>query len=168
MSFDTAFHAVLQNEGGYTNDERDPGNWTGGKVGQGTLKGTKYGISAAAYPDLDIKNLTPDVARSLYYTDYWTATGCQYLPDAVAGVVFDMAVNSGPGHAIRTLQKAVKVPVDGILGPKTIAAVQGADPGYLFRAFNGARLEFLTGLDDKRWLAFGRGLVKRVARFLQA
>jgi hypothetical protein len=37
-------------EGGLSMDERDPGNWTGGAIGKGELRGTKYGISAQTYP----------------------------------------------------------------------------------------------------------------------
>ena len=55
--FKQAFDLLIGHEGGYTNNPNDPGNWTGGKVNSGTLRGTKYGISAASYPTLDIKNL---------------------------------------------------------------------------------------------------------------
>ena len=65
-TFDTAFANVIGLEGGYTDDPRDRGNWTGGTVGQGKLRGTKYGISAAAFPTLDIANLTLDAAKAIY------------------------------------------------------------------------------------------------------
>lgn len=39
MTFDKAFNRLIGHEAGYSNDRRDPGNWTGGKVGIGTLKG---------------------------------------------------------------------------------------------------------------------------------
>ena len=64
QAFDQAFAAVIGHEGGYTSDARDPGNWTGGAVGQGACKGTQWGISAAAYPALDIAGLTPAAARA--------------------------------------------------------------------------------------------------------
>ena len=57
ITFDEAFRRLIGHEGGYSTDRRDPGNWTGGKVGVGVLKGTKYGIAANTYPNLDIKNL---------------------------------------------------------------------------------------------------------------
>lgn len=49
MTFDKAFNRLIGHEAGYSNDRRDPGNWTGGKVGIGTLKGTKFGIAANTY-----------------------------------------------------------------------------------------------------------------------
>ena len=44
--------------------------------------------------------------------------------DAFADIVIDYAVNSGHGRAIRTLQNALGVHVDGVIGPKTISAVE--------------------------------------------
>ena len=41
---------TLAYEGGYSANPKDPGNWTGGKVGVGKLLGTKSGIAAASYP----------------------------------------------------------------------------------------------------------------------
>lgn len=55
MTFDKAFDRLIGHEAGYSNDRRDPGNWTGGIVGKGQLKGTKFGIAANTYPNLDIK-----------------------------------------------------------------------------------------------------------------
>lgn len=168
MNFDQAFAMTVGSEGGFTNNEADRGNWTGGIVGRGELKGTKFGISAAAYPRLDIANLTLEKAKEIYLLDYWNGCGCDLVPDAINFVLFDMAVNSGPRAAIKAMQEVLHVQADGIFGDQTKAALKGADPGYLYRAINGARLDLLTGLDDSRWLKFGRGLVKRVARILKA
>lgn len=168
MNFDQAFAMTVGHEGGFQNNEADRGNWTTGIVGRGDLKGTKFGISAMAYPRLDIANLTLEKAKEIYLLDYWNGCGCDLVPDAINYVLFDMAVNSGPRAAIKALQEVLHVQADGIFGDQTKAALRGADPGYLYRAINGARLDLITGLDDRRWVAFGRGLVKRVARILKA
>ncbi len=47
---------TLHQEGGLSLDPKDPGNWTGGKVGLGKLLGTKYGIAAASHPGLDVRH----------------------------------------------------------------------------------------------------------------
>ena len=44
--FNTAQNLVKKFEGGYSNDKRDPGNYTGAKIGVGKLIGTNWGISA--------------------------------------------------------------------------------------------------------------------------
>lgn len=123
QNFDKAFKLTVGAEGGYTADRKDKGNWTGGRIGVGELKGTKYGISAASFPDLDIKNLTLDQSKAIYRRDYWNAIMADQLPDGVDLIVFDAAVNHGVKEASRMLQFAV-VPqyIDGTIGPMTIKA----------------------------------------------
>lgn len=110
-------------EGGSTADPADPGNWTGGMVGMGECRGTKYGISAASYPTLDIKTLTRDQALVIYRRDFWERNACEELPLPVAAVMFDTEVNSGPGRPVKWLQSVVGVPQDGDIGPITLRAV---------------------------------------------
>lgn len=119
MSYTPAFVAavtlVLKHEGGYVNDPNDPGGET------------NYGISKRSYPNEDIRALTPTRAMALYHRDYWQAIRGDDLPPALALVVFDMAVNAGVGAAIRQLQETLAVPVDGVIGPQTLAKAKAAN-----------------------------------------
>ena len=74
-----AFAVVIGHEGGFCVERTDPGNWTGGAVGRGVLRGTKFGISAAAYPTQDIANLTPEAAATIYRRDYWNRVLADHL-----------------------------------------------------------------------------------------
>lgn len=171
MDFQTAFQSLIGNEGGYSLDPHDRGNWTGGAINVGQCKGTKYGISAAAYPNLDIASLTLDTVAPIYQHDYWGAAGCDMVPDAVKFDLFDIAVNSGVKRAIKVLQAACGLTgsdVDGVFGQATATAVANIDPATLDRRFNGARLHFLTTIGDQEWQTEGRGLVNRVANNLMA
>lgn len=124
-NFDRAFKYTVGHEGGYGNDRRDRGNWSTGIIGQGQLLGTKYGISGMSYPHLDIKNLTLDQAKEIYRRDFWRAVKGDDLPPGLDLVVWDAAVNSGAGRAIRWLQTAIGgVRVDGLLGPDTLEALE--------------------------------------------
>lgn len=114
MGFEQAFASVVGLEGGYVNDQRDPGGET------------RYGISKRAYPDEDIKNLTLDRAKVLYRRDYWNACRCDELPARLAPLVFDAAVNQGVATAIRLLQQALHITVDGRIGPQTVACAKSA------------------------------------------
>lgn len=99
MSFSRAVEFVLGWEGGFNNDPQDSGNWTGGVVGKGVLLGTKYGISAASYPSLDIKSLTREQAVEIYHRDYWVALGLDsggFTADYEV-VAFDSGVQHGVG-----------------------------------------------------------------------
>ena len=127
---DEAFAAwcafLAPTEGGLSTDPDDPGNWTGGSKGAGELKGSKYGISAASYPALDIASLTLAEANQIRRDDYWTPVRGDDLPPALAFLVADAAYNSGVGEASRLLQASVGVAQDGDIGPVTMAAVDAA------------------------------------------
>lgn len=165
MGFDDAFARLIGHEGAYTKDSRDPGNWTGGKVGLGELKGTKFGISAAQYPDENIAGLTLARAREIYRRDYWSRIQGDQLPAWIAFDVFDAAVNSGVETATKWLQRAVGAQPDGILGAKTIACARRADPATAVARFNGIRLAAMTNMPT--WPDHGRGWARRIAANLQ-
>jgi lysozyme family protein len=137
-----AFPWILTVEGRYSKDPRDRGNWTGGKVDVGELRGTKYGIAASSHPTLDIENLTHEQAAEIYRREYWNPLRCDELPPAIALAVFDDAVNQGPRAAANTLQLALRVPIDGEVGPETLAAagfatIEAFLPEFLsYRAFS--------------------------------
>ncbi len=141
--FTSAVSLVLAHEGGFQAAHDDPGNWTGGKVGAGTLKGTKYGISAAQYPALDIANLSADDAAAIYRRDWWERLGLARLPAPLATKLLDAAVNIGPEAAIRALQRALhasgkRVEDDGKLGDTTLAAAAQAAADSLLPALREA------------------------------
>lgn len=163
--FDKLVDRVLSHEGNYTANPKDDGNWTGGRQGVGKLKGTKFGISAAAYPNLDIKNLTRAQAIEIYRNDFWLRVQGPKLPEEFAFQALDAAVNSGIGNSVRWMQRAVGVADDGIFGKVTLAAVSKFDPADLVLLFNAERLEFIT--KTKRFDEFGRGWVNRIAQNLR-
>lgn len=163
--FDTFIRRILSHEGGYSVDPKDPGNYVGGRVGVGALKGTKYGIAANTYPTLDIKNLTWDMAAALYRRDFWDASKAGQLPPAVGYQLLDGAVNSGVRRATQWLQRAARVADDGIIGPATLAAIKATDPNDLVFRFLAERLEFMTGLTN--WPNHGKGWARRIAANLR-
>ena len=139
MSFQTAFAELVEPgiEGVYSTDPNDPGNWTGGICGVGKLAGTKYGISAAAHPDLDIANLTESDAEALYLTEHWKPLLCDSLAPALASALFKVGVNLGNRRAVRILQGSVATIQDGAMGPRTIAAIDRLPADYALTAFLG-------------------------------
>jgi len=82
---------------------------------------TKYGISQTAYPELDIKELTPQTALGIYTGDYWNAANCNKLKSELQYIHFDTAVNMGVVTAIKILQEAAGVTIDGVFGAETLA-----------------------------------------------
>jgi lysozyme family protein len=159
-NFDACFDHVMGSEGGFTDDRRDKGNWTGGEVGKGELKGTHWGISAAAYPRLNIRALSKADAKRIYRKDYWDRTRCDELPAGLDLCVFDAAVNSGRSRAVKWIQAPLKVTVDGLIGPATLAAAQKADTEDIVSAALDTRLDFLRDLPT--WKTYGNGWAARI------
>lgn len=158
MSFDTAIQFILRPdiEGGFQNRADDPGNWTGGKVGAGALLGTKFGISAASYPSLDIANLTQTHAIALYHADFWLPIGGAWLAPGVDLIILDCAVNQGPAIAVRLAQAAAGVHLDGKIGPVTGAAARGVDFLQRFATARVLRYSATRGFADN-----GEGWIMR-------
>ena len=118
--FDDIIEVVLHHEGGYVNDPDDPGGET------------NFGIAKRSHPDVDIKNLTKDGAKEIYYQDYWMKNRVPQMPDDLKHIYFDMSINQGRGRDVKILQKAANakganLKVDGGLGPKTIGALNGVE-----------------------------------------
>lgn len=93
--FERAVKFTLKWEGGYVNDPRDPGGET------------KYGISKRSYPTLDIKSLTLNDAKYIFYQNYWLKAGCDQLFYPMNIIVFDTAVNCGTIRAKEFLEESI-------------------------------------------------------------
>lgn len=116
--FDSILGNTLQHEGGFTVDVGGP---------------TNYGVTQKSYDaytakrginSKSVKELVPEDYGRFYYDEFYTAPKINMIPyQSVKGVLFDYAVNSGSARAVKDLQKEVGAIADGVLGPKTLAAV---------------------------------------------
>lgn len=149
MTFDTAFDRLIGHEGRYVNNPNDPGGET------------NWGISKRSYPKLNIKKLTREQAREIYYRDFWQRIHADELYDGVAFQVFDFAVNSGVETAIRYLQRAIGVADDGYWGPVSRAAAQAMSESDTIMRLIGFRMDYRTRL--KNWDDAGKGWIRRDA-----
>jgi lysozyme family protein len=152
--FDRAFKLIIGHEGGYVDDPVDPGGET------------KWGISRRAYPGRDIKNMTLTTAKQIYRADYWDKCRCAQMPWSLAVMIFDCAVNQGPGVAIKYLQDAVGTTPDGQIGPVTLQALAAAQgDGYvLSREVALDRIMRYTSTDN--FGRYGRGWIRRTLETL--
>jgi len=124
--FDECIRVILRNEGGYQANPNDSGNWVGGYK-TGKLVGTKYGIAGKFFPNVDIKNLTEEGAKQIYYTYYWKPMNLEGIGNELAVLhIFDHGVNAGKGTAIRMAQRIVGVKADGVCGSITTKAINGS------------------------------------------
>jgi lysozyme family protein len=127
---------------------------------------TKFGISKAAFPDLDIKNLTKDDARKIYTERFWVPYRLAEIANQhIANFVGDLLVNMGPCHDYQVLQHALNalgndLAVDGRAGPKTLAAINAADPDRLKAEIVKAADQFYINLHQPQFLKLWLGRVK--------
>jgi lysozyme family protein len=162
-------------EGAFSNNQSDRGNWTGGVVGSGECLGTLNGISAAflwslpphdPYYQRDPATLTSADVAAIYKAHFWDAINGDALPPSAAGLLFDAAVDQGQSWAPRALQSAVGVSTDGVIGPKTMAAVTHADAATLHATLGWLReCRYRT---DPEFSVFGHGWIVRLCRVIAA
>lgn len=157
MNFETCFERLLKHEGTFSDHAADPG----GK--------TMYGVTEAVAREVgyrgDMKDLPLDLAKRIYRARYWDEVQADFLPAGVRYVMFDAAVNSGPRQAILWLQRAVGANDDGILGPKTMAAMGSLSADGVRMKLLAQRLRFMTGLPN--WPSFSRGWARRICDLLE-
>ena len=157
MNFETAFDLLITHEGGFSNHPNDPGG--------ATMYGVTETVARAEGYTGPMQDLTLDFAKQVYRKRYWDACRCDQMPDPLRYPLFDAAVNSGPGQAIKWLQLAVGVKVDGAIGPVTQQAVNVLPAQVTRQKMVGARLRFMTNLAN--WPSFSKGWARRIAAILE-
>lgn len=144
--FSKALAYVLENEGPYSNDPRDPGG------------ATQFGIILTEYQDFlgkqltpdDVKNMDLDTAKQIYMKNFWKPIqGDAYVCEEITTAIFDTAVNKGLGGCMVVLTDALHDQFDVRYGTPMIQAVNAAcaeGPGPFMKLFESA----LEGYIDAR------------------
>lgn len=99
----------------------------------------------------DVRNLInePDVVAGLYEMDFYNIAHCNELPDGLDLMVFDESVNEGPARAVRHLQQALGVFVDGQFGPGTRAAVARVSVVDAINHIHDTNHDYYVSLDSR-------------------
>jgi lysozyme family protein len=122
-----AIHTIIGVEGGNANDPDDHGGKT--NFGISDLRDGKedglIDINLDGIGDVDPENLTREQAICIFYKDYWLANQCDKLPECIALIVFDIAVNQSAVFARKSLQRIIGATPDGIIGSNTLAKLNG-------------------------------------------
>ena len=156
--FERAFALLAVHEGGYSNHPDDPGGATNRGVTQRTYDSyrARHGLERR-----DVRQITDAEVAEIYRGQYWDAIRGDDLPAGVAYCVFDAAVNSGPGRALRWLQAEIGAAVDGVIGNETLGLAARRDPVRLIDGYCARRLTFMKRL--RHWPTFQNGWSRRVA-----
>jgi len=139
-NFDEALKAILKHEGGYVHHKLDPG----GMTNLGVTKKVWEEWVGKAVGEKEMRALTPDTVAPMYKKKYWDAVKADELPTGLDYLMFDFAINAGPGRAIKTMQ-----------------ALKDADQKDLIAKFSMEKELFYKALPT--FATFGKGWMRRVA-----
>lgn len=172
--FNLAIDLVLDLEGGFQNHPEDWGNYNAyddqgnyvpyqERKGRTLQSGTNRGISTALYSSLakrevseeEIRTITEEQAKAIYKTVFWDGVkGDLILHQQIANLIFDTHVNHG-GYGKKMVQRVLNhlgfaLEEDGIVGAKTLAAINQADPAELHDSILDIRILKYQELAAKR------------------
>lgn len=156
QKFDICIPVILRHEGGYANYKNDPGGATNFGISLRFLKGLKdvdddgflhADINHDGKVDIeDIIAMTKEVACDFYEHYFWNKYYDSIENNGLVLHIFDHAVNAGPKIAHKLIQRIVGVTDDGIIGNKTLNAIEGSKGKDLTTLYSMARIEFYQKL----------------------
>jgi lysozyme family protein len=177
------------NEGGYANDPDDRGGetyagiarnfwpkWLGWKyidqykVDYAKAKSqNRTKLSLAQWINASAKVKTEpieELVNEFYRVNFWELNRlgdfkCQQL----ANTVYDFGVNSGKGRAAKYIQDVAGVNTDGVIGRKTIDAINSRDCETIYNAFNAKREKFYRDIAVGSQAKFLRSWLSRLVKF---
>lgn len=160
MTYDECLPLILRYEGGYTVD-------SGGPTNKGITEEVydkylfKKGLSRRS-----IRLISDAEVSEIYKKQYWNEGGCDGIPEDIRLSHFDFCVNSGIDQAKKTLQGVAGVTRDGIIGVKTLYALNQIKPLDLLENYTNARLEFYNGLVERKPKIYAKYLTSWTKRTL--
>ena len=97
--------------------------------------------------------------------NYWDKMKADEIKSqSIANLIVDWGWGSGPGTAAKKLQRILGTDVDGIIGPKTIAAINAQDPAELFKKIHNERKQHFESIvqRDPTQQVFLKGWLRRL------
>jgi lysozyme family protein len=156
-NFEKSLELVLQHEGGYTNHPSDPG----GRTNLGVTQRVWENYVGHKVDETEMRSLTKELVAPLYRKEYWDAVHGDQLPCGADYLAFDFAVNAGAFRSIKTIQRALNITADGVIGPVTVKAIQDTNAEDFINNFSAAKESFYCSLTT--FPTFGTGWLNRVA-----
>lgn len=181
-NFQTCFTITEQYEGWhqFSNDPHDAGGATYSGVTQRAYNAYRLSLKQSIQ---DVRRATDDEVRAIGKLQYWDPVRGDELFVGLDLVLFDISFNSGPVTAIKFLQQALRVAVDGQFGLETLGALNRvpafSDGGGarnradLVNTICARRMSFWHSLSNfwrfgKGWTARGVGIEDKADSMMRA
>ena len=157
---------ILSFEGGFSNHPLDKGGATNKGVTIATWKQVGYDKDGDGDIDVDdLRLLTDtDVVERVMRPHYWNRWKAdQIKSQSIANLVVDWVWASGK-HGITNVQRVLGVKQDGIVGPKTLAALNNSDQRALFDRILNERIAFIDRIitQTPSQAVFRKGWLRRL------
>jgi lysozyme family protein len=164
----TFIDRIIKREGGFVDHPDDRGG------------PTKYGISIYTLgswrnemaTSTDIQELTITEAQDIYKSMYWEEAKLNELDlsPVLQEMLFDAAVQHDPWDATKWLQTSVGEKADGLVGPKTKAAVVDVENDMLAARFMAERISYYGRIitNNPSQATFAAGWMNRMKEFVVA
>lgn len=163
---DSILDGIIEREGGFVDHAADKGGPTKFGITQATLGAWRKSAATVT----DVEQLSVTEARAIYRRQYVEAPGLDKIAnDKLRHLLVDCAVHSSPAKAVRWLQQAMSIAVDGVLGPATLAEANAADGARIYALVLATRIRFLGRLitDKPSQAVFAAGWMARCASFVE-
>ncbi|SFL93699.1 glycoside hydrolase family 108 protein [Nitrosomonas communis] len=165
---ETIIDDIIRREGNFINHPNDRGGPTKYGITAKTLGGWLHLGRLATSEEVAV--LTEAEAREIYRHQYIVEPGFDAITHpALQALLVDSGVHSDPRTAVHWLQTALSVVADGVIGPKTLAAIAATDQNKLYRKVLAARVRHLGRLitNDPKQSVFAAGWMNRMAEFVE-
>jgi lysozyme family protein len=135
--FETAYDKMIQDEGGYIL-HKIAGD-TGGQTYAGIARNKNPNWPGWEFVD---RGETPptQMVRDFYRVNYWNAIQGDKLNPIVASSIFNFAVNAGVSVASKLAQICVKTAPDGVIGIRSVEALNRIDPELFVASYALAKI----------------------------
>lgn len=172
-NFIPAYNRTKKYEGGWANVPGDKGGKTYMGIASAYHPNWRGWNLLKKYQPLKHNQIVPDAeleqaVQEFYKTRFWGLIQGDNINDQkVAELLYDYTVHSG-NRGVKAVQKILGgLVADGVMGAKTIAAINAVKPEYLFNSLKAERLAFLTSLSQQAGQQqFKNGWLNRVGSFI--
>lgn len=148
-------------EGGFVNDPADAGGATNRGVTLNTYK-NYCKLKKKPVPTVnDLRNITEETVIDILRVYYWNPCKADEIKNqSIANLVVNSVWGSGLGY-IKKVQEVAGVKPDGIVGAKTLAAINGADQRTLFSKLWNRRKKFFEDITANSIAAYEKKIGRK-------